>query len=214
MTPEMAYDIDRRPATWLSQQVAKRRSRMILLAAAGATMVGLLVALILFHQQTFALIVSVVILPVLAAVWHIPDKLGDDLDHWSLGERAELSIGERLNKLRSEGFIVMHDVEQAYEGNIDHIVSGPTGVFMIESKAKGYQTKALGKAKGQARKLHDELDHWVTPVICIHTRTGEPFWHKKVWVVPEQHLLDWIRAQHETPVPFERLARFADKLSS
>jgi len=45
--------------------------------------------------------------------------------------------GELLEEFRGEGFIAMHGIEQAGEGNIDHLVSGPTGVFMIESKAKG-----------------------------------------------------------------------------
>ncbi len=176
-------------------------------------MVALLAALILLHQQTFALIVSIAVIPVSVAVWHLPDKLGDDLDNWSLGERAELSIGELLNELRNEGFIVMHDIEQEYEGNIDHLVSGPTGVFMIESKARRYPDEAPKKAKRQAKKLRNELvAEWVEPLICISNRDGKPFMHGGVWIVPKQHLLEWIRAQHRETVPFERLARFADSL--
>jgi hypothetical protein len=187
---------------------------MILLAASGATITGLLVTLMLLQHRTLTLLVSIVALSFLVGLWRLPDKLGDDLDHWALGAEAECAIGELLNELRREGFIVMHDVEQAYEGNIDHIVSGPTGVFMIESKARRYPDDALKKARRQAAKLHDKLDNWVVPVICIHERDRKPFKHDRVSIVPEQHLLDWIRAQHETPVPFERLARFADKLSS
>jgi Nuclease-related domain len=213
MTPGMAYDVDKRPATWVSQQVAKRRSRMILLAALGATIVGLLVTMMLLHHHTFALVLSIAVIPILVSVWHLPDKLGDDLDLWSLGERAERSIGELLNQLRSEGFIVMHDVEQAYEGNIDHIVSGSTGVFMIESKARRYDDDAPRKARRQAKKLSIELDaKWVGPVICLNKRDRKPFQHEGVWIVPKQHLLDWIRAQREPKVPFERLALWADKL--
>jgi hypothetical protein len=35
------------------------------------------------------------------------------------GWAAEKSVGEELNRLRSEGYIVMHDVRQPGEGNID-----------------------------------------------------------------------------------------------
>ena len=186
---------------------------MILLGAAGATIAGLLIALMLLRQQTFVLILSVAVIPILLAVWHLPDKLGDEFDRWSLGERAELSIGELLNELRSERFTVMHDIEQEFEGNIDHLVSGPTGVFMIESKARRYPDEAPKKAKRQAKKLCYELGaEWVVPVICIHERDRKPFKHERVWIVPEQHLLGWIRSQHEKRVPFERLARWADTL--
>jgi uncharacterized membrane protein YsdA (DUF1294 family) len=210
----MAYDVDKRPATWVSKQVAIRKTRMLWLAAFGAATVGVLVTLMLLHHRTIALIVSIIVIPFLAVCWRLPDKLGDDLDRWVLGDKAERAIGELLNELRNEGFIVMHDVEQSGEGNIDHIVSGPTGVYMIESKAKRYPDEALLKARRQAAKLHDELDSWVVPVICIHERDREPFRHEKVWIVPEQHLLDWLRAQKNAPVPFERLARFADSLQS
>jgi hypothetical protein len=57
---------------------------------------------------------------------------------------------------------------------------------------------------------------WTTrsvPAICIHECDRKPFKHDRVWIVPEQHLLAWIRAQHESPVPFERLALWADTLS-
>jgi hypothetical protein len=174
----------------------------------------LLIVLMLTHHRTAASLSSIVVIAFCIGIWNLPDKWVDEIGLWSLGAKAENAIGELLNELRSEGFIVMHDMEQAGEGNVDHLVSGPTGVFMIESKAKGYQPEALRKARRQAAKLHDELDNWVVPVICIHERDREPFRHEKVWIVPEQHLLDWIRARHDTPVPFEHLARWADTLPS
>lgn len=51
----------------------------------------------------------------------------------------------------------MHDVEQPGEGNIDHIVSGPTGVFLVETKERRCEERHLTKAKRQAAKLHDAL---------------------------------------------------------
>jgi hypothetical protein len=186
---------------------------MLWLAALAAATIALLVALLLLHHQILALLVSIICIPFLVVFWRLPDKLGDDLDLWVLGNEAERAIGDLLNELRNEGFIVMHDIEQHGEGNIDHLVSGPTGVFMIESKSKGYLTKALGKAKRQAWKIHDEIGCFVVPVICIHERDQKQFTHKKVWIVPEQHLLDWIRSQKNQTVPFERLARYADTVS-
>jgi hypothetical protein len=52
----------------------------------------------------------------------------------------------------------------------------------------------------------------VTPVICLHARKGKPFRTQGVWVVPRERLLNWLREQHNQPVTFERLARFADRV--
>jgi len=57
-----------------------------------------------------------------------------------------------------------------------------------------------------------ELGVWVTPVKCLRVRKGKPFRTQGVWVVPHERLLDWLREQHNHPVPFERLARFADRV--
>jgi hypothetical protein len=110
--------------------------------------------------------------------------------------------------------MVMHDIEQAGEGNIDHLVSGPSGVFMIETKLRSYNERQLSKAKRQAAKLHDELDVWVTPVICLAERTGErpPYKHAGVWIVRRDQLVGWLGEQRNQVLPFERLARYADRL--
>ncbi len=128
------------------------------------------------------------------------------------GTRAEVAVGETLEQLRRDGWIVMHDIERPGEANLDHIVSGPNGVFLIETKARRYEERHLGRVKHQARWLHGQLGVWVTPVICLHSRRRERFRTKGVWIVPRSELLEWLKAQRNTPVAFERLARFADRL--
>src|SRR4051812_32927294 len=128
------------------------------------------------------------------------------------GGRAEEAVGMTLNELRHEGWIVMHDIERAGEGNLDHLVSGPGGVFLIETKARRYVYAHLPRVKRQAARLHDELDVWVTPVICIHQRAGAPWRASGVSIVPGGQLLAWLRAQRNATVDFDRLARFADSL--
>ena len=209
----MPYDVDKRPGTWVSRQATKRRYRVLVFTA--LLLAGSCVGLILkfSHHPRLAIAASALSLVFALVVWRRLDRKTREAVNWLRGARAEEAIGELLNELRSEGFIVMHDVEQVYEGNIDHIVSGPTGVFMIESKARRYNDDAPRKARRQAKKLSIELDaKWVGPVICLNTRDRKPFQHEGVWIVPKQHLLDWIRAQREPKVPFERLALWADKL--
>ena len=131
---------------------------------------------------------------------------------WRKGKVAEQEIGDELDLLRRERYYVLHDVEQDGEGNVDHLVSGPSGVFLVETKYRGYEFSALLKARRQAAKLHDVLGVWVTPVICVAKRSYGPRKHRGVWVMGKNELLDWIRAQHNATLPFERLARFADRL--
>lgn len=204
----VAYEVDRQPGEWVAQQAARRSRRVwLLLGLVGAIVLGDL-GLLFAHRTTIA-IGAVAAILALALLYK---RQVDEAVFWLRGARAERSVGEELNELRREGFILMHDVEQAGEGNIDHIVSGPTGVYMVETKARRYEEGHLVKAKRQAAKLHDELGVWVTPVICIHLRSGEPFRARGVWIVPQPALLEWIREQRNTPVPFERLAQYADGL--
>jgi len=105
------------------------------------------------------------------------------------------------------------DIEQRGEGNIDHLVSGPTGVYLVETKHRRYQEHDLRKAKRQAAKLHDELRVRVTPAICIDLRRGrKPYAHHGVWIVSRDRIVDWLRAQNNPELDFARLAAFADTL--
>jgi hypothetical protein len=126
------------------------------------------------------------------------------------GAVAERRVGETLEELRQQGWDVRHDIEQRYEGNIDHLASGPNGVYLIETKAHRYRDKDLAKVRRQAAKVHDKLGVWVTPVICLDDRQGRAFRADRVWIVPRQELLTWLRGQRNKSVEFGRLGRFTD----
>ena len=68
---------------------------------------------------------------------------------------------------------MLHDILAERGENIDRVVSGPNGVYLVETKFRSYLPVHLKKAKRQAARLHDELDVWVTPVICLATRERE-----------------------------------------
>jgi hypothetical protein len=206
----MAYDVETKPAAWVARQ-ATRRSRRVWLVASGCfAIAAVLILLGITGRATIGVTAGLIV--VVLALGRVGDHVADDAVHWIRGARAERSVGEELEALRRDGFVVLHDVEALGRGNIDHIVSGPTGVYVVETKHGGYRHGHLAKARWQAAKLHDELGVWVTPVICIHTRRSRPFRHDRVWIVPQPSLLDWIRGQRNASVAFERLARFADGL--
>jgi hypothetical protein len=180
-------------------------------------LIGLLVALALvsvalLRWNPAPIVVSVLVILAAVGLRHLSHREQDVAWRWVKGARAESSVGEELNGLRGEGFVVMHDIKQNHEGNVDHLVNGPTGVFLVETKFRGYTPKDLIKVKRQAVRLNAELGTWITPVICLHVREGRAFKHEGVWIVPQHALLDWLRAQRNASVPFERLARFADGL--
>jgi hypothetical protein len=209
-TTPVAYDLDREPGEWVAAQSRKRERAIWLGFAAFSVVAGLMLALALGHRLTIgAATLCLVLLFVLRPLAR--SYLDDDI-RLTGGTRAEESVGQTLTELRREGWFVFHDIEQPGEGNVDHLVSGPSGVFMIETKARRYEDRQLVKARRQAAKLHDDLDVWVTPVICLHERNGKAFRHDRVWIVPQRELLVWLRAQRNQPVTFERLARFADRL--
>ena len=70
---------------------------------------------------------------------------------YRLGFEGERYVAEELNQLMADGFRVFHDVP--FDGfNIDHILVGPTGVFVIETKTK---KKPLVGGKKQYRVIFD-----------------------------------------------------------
>jgi hypothetical protein len=84
---------------------------------------------------------------------------------------------------------------------------------MVETKHRGYEIAHLKKAKRQAAKLHDELGVCVTPVICLDQRRDrDPYRREGVWIVCRTRLLEWVPAQRNQVLAFDRLAAFADRL--
>jgi hypothetical protein len=207
----MGYEVGKPPAQWVRNEAARRERHVWFVLVA----VALLVALACYagfgpHSLPIELGLAIVLLLLRRPVEAQIDSAGN----WLSGGHAEESVGRQLEQLMGNGFMVMHDIEQAGEGNIDHLVSGPSGVFMIETKLRSYNQRHLTKAKRQAAKLHDELGIWVTPVICLAERTGEkpPYLHAGVWIVKRRDVVDWLKNQHNKVLPFERLARYADRL--
>jgi hypothetical protein len=55
---------------------------------------------------------------------------------WLQGAAGERKLGAELDKLRNEGFAVLHDRRiPGRRANIDHVVIGPAGIFVIDTKA-------------------------------------------------------------------------------
>lgn len=107
------------------------------------------------------------------------------------GERGELRVAEILDELRTLGYRAVHDLPgDGY--NVDHIVVGPGGVFVIETKFRSghggiefrngeglfvggrpEEKDCLKQARGNAFEVnriikeHCTMDQWVKPVVVF-----------------------------------------------
>ena len=75
---------------------------------------------------------------------------------WNTGAEGETRTAEFLASLEPAGFVVLHDrLMPASRANIDHVVVGPTGVFVIETRTT-------------------QVDFEFAPVRCSWTVGGGP----------------------------------------
>jgi hypothetical protein len=148
--PPVAFKLLRGPGETLRHQVAKAEENFLFhvvyaalvpVLAAGAV----LEVLIIFvpHTPTPLLIcLGISALVFLAALipagrWALRDLTRYRDDH--LGYMGEREVAEQLQPLLADGYRVFHDVpaEGAKKAfNLDHVTVGPTGVALIETKAR------------------------------------------------------------------------------
>jgi hypothetical protein len=180
---------------------ARRRARRLERGAAflglatialGGTLVGLLVTGVVSGAVAVVLGLATVVATLLLE-GRASERL-DEFGRWHKGATGEEAVGRVLGSLPPE-YVVTHDLEMPGEGNVDHLVRGPTGVFLVETKYRAYNPKHVTKAKRQAAKLHAELGVWVTPVICLASRSYAPRSHARVIVLGRDQLVPWILAQ-------------------
>jgi hypothetical protein len=104
---------------------------------------------------------------------------------WLAGARGEEATGRLLDSLEPEGFYAIHDrqIPGGYE-NIDHLVLGPTGIFVVETKNYGgglwlsqesifvgrYNHDAMiAQVKRQVRAIETLIAPLhIEPLICLH----------------------------------------------
>ena len=117
------------------------------------------------------------------------------IERWREGAEAEKQTAKQLRPLiRGAHWTAVHDRASRY-GNRDHIVIGPSGVYLLDTKSPGgivsidnsvmtvrrredpedlYEQRTLaGRMRGAAAELADDLGHttgkrpWVTPIVVI-----------------------------------------------
>lgn len=149
---------------------------------------------------------------------------------WAAGAAGERRVADELAKLL-EAWTVFHDrllSPGLSPVNLDHVVVGPGGAFLIDAKnwsgniavwqgnlfqhlgaGEGRQSlskhQEVAKVHGMAAYMAAESGMPVAPVICLAGRSesnfGEPQLIRGVWVIPASNIRAWLDSR---PVVLQR----------
>lgn len=196
--------------------------------------------------QAFILtLVLAVIGPILFVLWLLSGL--SKIRNRRSGLFGERVVGEHLNKLKTEGFFVFHDLpmgNQKLRHNIDHVVVGPTGLFVIETKAyrkrkgrPGYEDhkifnrgdfldfpwaesrRELGKSNDRAKQLAKLLTEALEQRIDAQPILAFPGWFiesggEQSIVMSHKRLESYIRHHKTVQLNNDRITKIANYLDS
>jgi hypothetical protein len=146
--------------------------RVPLVAAAGV--VGdLLVAQVgLPYAGLLGLVVAALVF------WRLRFRPSEPARSWQRGARGERRTARLLDRLTRDGFVVFHDLAvPGSDANVDHLVIGPTGPFVIDSKqwtgsihqgADGLVWHSYYPLDRTVESLGRLLGTRVAALVCVH----------------------------------------------
>jgi hypothetical protein len=97
------------------------------------------------------------------------DSPPERIDKWRRGVYGEKATAKRLRGLVRRGWVLVHDIDIG-RGNIDHVLIGPPGVFVLESKwLAGVLSVSRGVLTVTSRE--DPDDHYENHTFAPRART-------------------------------------------
>ncbi len=130
----------------------------------------------------------------LALVMCFADSPPPHIERWRQGAQGERDTARVLRPLTTAGWTLFNDIDRG-RGNIDHVLVGPAGVFLLETKNlnglcsvqrgalsvrwredpdDGYENRSIApRARAVAAELAEALRtaglrrHWVQPVVVL-----------------------------------------------
>jgi hypothetical protein len=91
---------------------------------------------------------------------------------WRRGAQGERRTARLLDRLVCDGYVVFHDLAvPGSPANVDHLVIGPSGVFMIDSKQ--WSGSVHQDADGLAWHNHYRLDRTLETIRWGHGRSAD-----------------------------------------
>jgi Nuclease-related domain len=163
-----------------------------------------------------------------AILWWLPPE---HVLRWERGANGEKATAEVLSRLEREGWVVKHNLEKRRGGDTDHLVTGPKGVFLLETKhlqgkisvENGVLTtrqlddedqvfrndrlrpKLLADARAAASQIRTEAGEraWVQAVVVVWGEFDDVVESGKIAFVPGRKLESWLRSRPAAPVELE-----------
>ena len=127
-------------------------------------------------------------------------RSGDDTLSWFLGAHAERKVGAALNQFVDRGWLVVHGYKRDRGGDIDHLLCGQTGAYIVETKSYGFRSRDIRQTAINAWWLRQKLGvRWVTGVLCVD-EDRPPEQKGRIWVVSHRDLVPWLESQRNQPV--------------
>jgi hypothetical protein len=117
--------------------------------------------------------------------WRLRFRPSEQARAWQRGAIGERQTARLLDRLRRNGYVVLHDLAMpGSAANVDHLVIGPSGVFVLDSKLwtggvhqssdglvwhNHYRLdRPLASVRWQAETLGRLLGLPVAPLVCVH----------------------------------------------
>jgi Nuclease-related domain len=95
--------------------------------------------------------------------WRLRFRPSEQVTAWRRGADGERRTARLLDRLTRDGYVVFHDLAlPGLDANVDHLVIGPTGVFVIDSKQ--WTGSVRRGADGLAWHNHYRLDRTLEAV--------------------------------------------------
>jgi hypothetical protein len=141
----------RRRALELAAWTRSLAWRAPLIAAAGLAGLVLPIQTGLLHGGLVGLAAAILV------GWRQRFRPSEQVTAWRRGAKGERHTARLLDRLTRDGFVVFHDLAiPGSPANVDHLMIGPTGVFVIDSKQ--WTGTVHQSADGLAWHNHHRLD--------------------------------------------------------
>lgn len=147
--------------------------------------------------------ISIVVLSIMLAVYEAAvyffyaRRAFREIEKFKLGYDGEVYVGQQLDEMRVNGWLILHDFPTG-RGNIDHIIISQQGVFTLETKTVSrYENEGntiyydcenirtnkrkldspLGQATAEAAYLSDYLRQKLTTDVFVQPVVNYPGWN-------------------------------------
>lgn len=197
----------------------RRRARRFHWPVTGAG-VAILLAGLAVPGRNWGLVLTATGAYLLGAVAQLRNSPPTTIQNLALGAEGERETARELGRLAA-GWTVRHDLNGRF-GNLDHVLLGPAGVFILETKAWWAWTVGLSSAGPELRSRHSRwaarserglsrtmkiraarmnealadltrISPWVTPVVVVWADFPQrAVEHDGVWFVHGGQLRRWL----------------------